>query len=230
MIVDMSLQSSIRSFAETFLSEYKKLDILIHNAAHFDIGQKKIVFTDEGIECVWATNHLGPVLLTELLLEPLKRSKQGRIITVSSKGLALYPFLKINISDPEFKYSRFNVQRAYYHSKLAQVMYTYWMAKRLKNTKITANSIRVTNVQIDVERYSVNLSRFLLALYSFKSRFSISPDKMAETYQYLALSDDLDGVSGKYFDSPDKIVKSSKYSYQRNSIEDLMKVTMDYLK
>ena len=84
MIVDMSLQSSIRNLADTFISKYDRLDVLIHNAAIFDITQKKSLYTDEGIESVWATNHLGPVLLTDLLWNALKNSTQGRVIMLKT--------------------------------------------------------------------------------------------------------------------------------------------------
>jgi NAD(P)-dependent dehydrogenase (short-subunit alcohol dehydrogenase family) len=98
------------------------LDVLIHNAATFDIRQKERVLTEEGIEKVWATNHVGPVLLTDLLLPAVKRSEQGRIITISSKGLISYPFLRVDLADAEFARRKFSVQKAYYQSKLAQVM------------------------------------------------------------------------------------------------------------
>jgi len=124
MVLDMSSQASIRAFAAAFLAQYAVCDVLIHNAAAFDIRQKARKVTDEGIESIWATNHVGPVLLTNLLLEALQRSEQGRVITISSKGLAVYPFLKVDLADPEFKQRKFSVHKAYYQSKLAQVMYT----------------------------------------------------------------------------------------------------------
>ena len=103
MIVDMSLQSSIRLFSQSVREKYDHVDVLIHNAADFDITRKEIVLTEEGIEQVWATNHLGPVLLTDLLMENLKNSQQGRVITISSKGLVVYPKLKVDLKDPEYR-------------------------------------------------------------------------------------------------------------------------------
>jgi NAD(P)-dependent dehydrogenase (short-subunit alcohol dehydrogenase family) len=73
MIVDMSSQGSIRAFAEEYRAKYEVLDVLIHNAAAFDIRAKARQVTEDGIENIWATNHLGPVWLTDLLLDPLKR-------------------------------------------------------------------------------------------------------------------------------------------------------------
>lgn len=229
IILDMSSQKSIRNAAEIFTKSYKSIDVLIHNAADFDISRKEPVYSNENIETVWATNHIGPVLLTDLLLPLLKNSNNGRVITVASQGLMLHPFLKINIKEPEFRGQKHSVEKAYYQSKLAQVMYTYWLADRLINDQITVNCVRVTNVKIDISRYP-NLSIFMKFLYSIKSKFSIAPDKMAIVYTALALDDDYEQVTGKYFDENLKIVKSSAYSYNKENIKQLMDRTYDFIK
>ncbi len=229
MVVDMSLQSSIRAFAAAFLAKHEVLDVLIHNAAMFDIRQKERVLTEDGIEKVWATNHVGPVLLTDLLLPAVKRSEQGRIITISSKGLISYPFLQVDLTDPEFTGRKFSVQKAYYQSKLAQVMYTYWLAERLGDTAVTVNSIRVTNVKIDVDSRYPNMPKLARKAYALKSKFAISPAEMAQTYTYLATSPEVSQTTGTYFDDPEHIVQSSKYSRDKQHIEQLMALTMGYV-
>jgi NAD(P)-dependent dehydrogenase (short-subunit alcohol dehydrogenase family) len=229
MIVDMSLSSSIESFAKNYLASHDQLDVLIHNAAAFDTTRKEATYTNEGMESIWATNHLGPVLLTDLLLGSLKESDQGRIITVSSKGLVIYPLLKVNIEDPEFRQRKYSVQKAYYQSKLAQVMYTYWLAQELSATSVTVNSIRVTNVKIDIESRYPNASGLAKSMYSLKSKFSISPEEMARTYTYLATSPEVVGKTGKYFDNPTHIVNSSGYSRDKDNIAAVMDLTMAYL-
>ena len=229
MLVDMSLQSSIQTFAQAVQAKYETVDVLIHNAAAFDTTQKKARLTAEGIEHIWATNHIGPVLLTKLLLDAIKRSNQGRIITISSKGLLVFPFLKVNLADPEFRKRRFSVTKAYYQSKLAQVMYTYWLADKLRETAVTFNAIRVTNVKIDIETRYPNASKLMKFMYAQKSRSSISPEEMAKTYLYLAVSDEVAGVTGTYFDDPTHIVSSSKYSYDKENIAQVMALTMGYL-
>jgi len=229
MIVDMSLQSSIQGFAEAFLAEYDVLDVLIHNAADFDTRRKEIVLTEEGVEQLWATNHLGPVLLTNLLLPALKRSEQGRIITISSKGLIAYPFLKVDVNDPEFRQRKFSVQKAYYQSKLAQVMYTYWLAEKLKDTAVTANAIRVTSVRIDIDKRYPDMPKLMRKMYAVKSSFAITPEEMAQTYTYLAASDEVSQTTGKYYDNPSSIVNSSGYSRDRKNIEAVMALTRGYL-
>ncbi len=229
MIVDMSSQSSIRAFAEAYLAKYDVLDVLIHNAAAFDTRQKEINFTEEGVEKVWATNHIGPVLVTDLLLPALKRSEQGRIITISSKGLMVYPRLKVNLEDPEFRNRKFSVQKAYYQSKLAQVMYTYSLADQLGDTAITANSIRVTNVKIDVDESYPGVPSIMRKMYAIKSKFAITPEKMAETYTYLATSPEVNQTTGAYFDDPQHIVSSSAYSRDPENIEQLMALTWSFI-
>lgn len=225
--IDLSSKESIRHAAQQINQKFEKLDVLIHNAADFDLSRKQPIQSDDGIETIWATNHIGPVLLTNQLLGLLKKSEQGRIITVASKGLMLHPQLIVDLNDPEYKARKFSVPKAYYQSKIAQVMYTYWLAEKLSDTNITANCVRVTNVKIDISRYS-NLSGLMKFLYSIKSKFSISPEEMAKTYTYLATSADLNKITGKYFDEKNQTVDSSLYSKDKKNIEDLMNLTLKY--
>lgn len=227
-LIDLSSQSSIEDACKHLNKNLHQLDVLIHNAADFDIARKKALQTVDGIESIWATNHLGPILLTNLVLPLLEKSVQGRILTVASKGLVVHPSLKVNLQDPEFKHRKFSVPKAYYQSKIAQVMYTYWLADQLKNTRITANCIRVTNVKIDISRYP-NISSFMKFMYSFKSKFSIAASRMAETYTYLALSEAVSKISGQYFDEHNKVVVSSSYSKEEKNIAALMELSMGYL-
>ncbi len=168
-ILDMASQSSIRSFADDINRSYPKVDVLIHNAADFDIARKQPEFSPEGIETVWAANHVGPVLLTELLMEKLKSSDNGRVITISSKGLLVKPGTKVDLIDPEFKSRKYSVTDAYYQSKRAQEMYTLHLAGQLAGTSVTANCIRVTAVKIDISRYP-NLSRIARMMYALKAK------------------------------------------------------------
>ncbi|MEL6534532.1 MAG: SDR family NAD(P)-dependent oxidoreductase [Bacteroidota bacterium] len=227
LVLDMASQTSIMNAAQQVLQDHSCLDVLIHNAAAFDISQKEKQLTPEGIESVWATNHIGPVLLTEALLPALKRSSQGRIIMITSKGLMMHPRLKVDLEDPEFSHRKFSVPAAYYQSKLAQVMYTYWLANELAATAITVNAIRVTNVKVDVSRYP-DLGWLAKAAYSLKSRFSISPEEMAETYTFLATDPSLATVTGGYFDENQKQVSAGKYAASPSAQEQLMELTERY--
>jgi NAD(P)-dependent dehydrogenase (short-subunit alcohol dehydrogenase family) len=183
--IDMSSKKSVLDASKELKQRLENLDVLIHNAAEFDIACKQPKKSVDGIETIWATNHIGPILLTNSVLDLIKKSNQGRIITIASQGLVMHPRLTVDLNDPEYKDRKFSVANAYYQSKLAQVMYTYWLAEQLKGTAITVNCIRVTNVKVDISRYP-NISGSMKFLYSIKSRFSISADNMAKTYTYLA--------------------------------------------
>ena len=223
MIADLSSQKSIRAFAMEFQAQYNNLHILINNAANFDMNLKKPQLTEDGIETIFATNHLGPFLLTNLLIEKLKASAPGRVINVASKGLVAYPFLNIEFDNLNGE-KRYSAIHAYYHSKLAHVMFTYELARRLNGTGVTANCIRVSNVAVSDERL-VNHSKVLQVLYRQKRRFSITPERMAEAYLYLAASPDLVNVSGKYFNEHNRQVSSSRNSYNEEAWKKLWEIS-----
>lgn len=227
ILIDLSEKDAIYRAAIAINNSIDKLDVLIHNAADFDLTRKKSAKNTDGIETVWMTNHIGPMLLTKLLLDHLQKSEQGRILTVASKGLMLQPQLEVSLTDPEFETTPYSVPKAYYQSKLAQLMYTYWLAEELQETKVTVNCIRVTNVKIDITRYP-HLSTFMKFLYAIKSKFSISPAEMAETYTYLATSPDLAQITGKYFDENNEIVRSSGYSIASTQIAKVMELSFSY--
>ena len=228
MQVDMGLQNSIRAFAASVKERHPRIDVLIHNAAIFDVTQKTQEKTEEGIETVWSVNHLGPVLLTELLLGQLKESDNGRVITISSQGLVAMPRLKVDLEDPVFENHKFSVTKAYYQSKRAQVMYTYWLADRLKSTAVTSNSIRVTAVKVDLARHP-NLSAFKRWVYAMKARMSIAPEEMAKTYTWLATSQEVSQMTGKYFNEKNSVVRSVGYTYGRDNIDSVMAMTAEYI-
>jgi len=212
MQVDMSSQESIRQFAREFLERYGELHVLIHNAANFDHTQKERVLTPEGLETVFATNHLGPFLMTHLLLEVLKASAPSRVITVASKGLLTYPFLDIEFDNLNGE-QKFNLQHAYYHSKQAQVMFTFDLAERLR-AGISVHCVRVGNVAIPDERLN-HLPKWLLKMYAMKRKFSMTPEKMAETYVWLAADPVGAQQTGGYWDAPGVAVKANKNAYNK---------------
>jgi len=229
VVMDLSSRDSILQGCESLRSAgYRHLDVLIHNAADFDISRKQPLISADGVETVWATNHLGPVLLTELLNPELSASEQGRVITVSSQGLTMHPRLQVDFADPEFSLGGFKVAKAYYQSKLAQVMYTFWLSEKYRDTRKTANCVRVTNVKIDLERYP-DLSDLQKRLYAIKSRFSITPEAMAEVYVWLATSPELVKVSGKYFDEKRRSIRASKWAVNAENIQQLMETTCKYI-
>jgi NAD(P)-dependent dehydrogenase (short-subunit alcohol dehydrogenase family) len=223
MQLDLSSQASIKKFAEDFKDKYKKLDVLIHNAANFDHTLKVPTLTEDKVETVFATNHVGIVLLTHLLLDLLKQNAPSRIITVASKGLMTYPFLDIEFDNLNGE-RKFNLQHAYYHAKLAQVMYTYDLAEQLKGTGVTVNCVRVTNVAVPDERLT-HLPVLLRKIYNLKRKMAITPERQAETYVFLASDPELEKVTGGYWDENNKQVNSSKNSYNQATRQKLREVT-----
>lgn len=223
MQVDLSSQTSIREFVDAFKQRYEYLHVLIHNAANFDHTQKNPVLTSDDLETVFATNHLGPFLMTYLLLEVLKESIPSRVITVASKGLITYPFLDIEF-DNLYGERRFNLQHAYYHAKQAQVMFTFDLAERLRGQGISVHCVRVGNVAIPNERLA-HLPKWLLRMYDGKRRFSTTPEKMAETYVWLAADPVGEQQTGGYWDAPGVEVKANKNAYDRDTQKSLWDIS-----
>jgi NAD(P)-dependent dehydrogenase (short-subunit alcohol dehydrogenase family) len=225
MEVDVSSQTSIREFVNAFKQHYEYLHVLIHNAANFDHAQKNPVITSDGLETVFATNHLGPFLMTYLLLEVLKESAPSRVITIASKGLISYPFLDINF-DNLLGERKFSVQHAYYHSKQAQVMFTFDLAERLQGTGITVHCVRVGNVAIPNERLA-HLPKWMLKLYELKRKFSMTPEKMAKTYVWLAADPTAEQKTGGYWDAPGIEVRANKNAYNRATQKSLWDISAE---
>jgi NAD(P)-dependent dehydrogenase (short-subunit alcohol dehydrogenase family) len=225
MQVDMSSQESIRHFAREFLESYGELHVLIHNAANFDHTLKKPVLTVDGVETIFATNHLGPFLLTQLLLEELKSCAPSRIITVASKGLISYPFLDIEFDNLSGE-RKFNLQHAYYHAKQAQVMFTFELAERLRGTGVTVHCVRVGNVAVPDERLN-HLPKWMLRMYEMKRRLAMTPEKMAETYVWLAADPVGEQQTGEYWDSPGVAVRANKNAYNKDTQRGLWDISAE---
>ena len=213
MKCDLSSQQSIQQFVADFTTKYPRLDVLINNAANFDHTLKQPVLTEDGVEVIFATNHLGPFLLTTLLLDTLKTSAPARVLTVASKGLVTYPFLSIEFDNLNGQ-KKFSTQHAYYHSKIAQVMFTFDLAQRLQGTGITVNCIRVPSVQIDQGRYEY-ITGWKRWAYEIKRSKAITSAQMAEAYVRLAVAPEFEKVTGKYFDEKCQEVKTYKPTYDQ---------------
>ena len=189
MLADLSSQESIRQLAEDFADRYGRLHVLINNAGVFI---SKRTLTVDGIETTFAVNHLAPFLLTYLLLDVLEASAPARIINVTSSGERSGT---INFDDlqGEGRYSGF---RAYNQSKLAMILFTYELARRLEGTGVTVNCVHPGVVVTNLGRGSSGSFGLLLRLMR---PFFSSPGKGAETPIYVASSPEVEGVNGKYF-------------------------------
>jgi NAD(P)-dependent dehydrogenase (short-subunit alcohol dehydrogenase family) len=190
LIADLSSQNSIRQLADDFKQRYSQLHVLVNNAGVFQVRKR---LTVDGLDMVFAVNQLAPFLLTNLLLDVLKASTPARIVNVSS-GSHEANYLKLDDLQSEKHY---RPMRAYGQSKLALVLFTYELARRLEGTGVTANCLHPGFVATNIAQRSMPLVVRLLAKPIFL--FGISPEQGAKTSVYLASSPDVEGVTGKYF-------------------------------
>jgi NAD(P)-dependent dehydrogenase (short-subunit alcohol dehydrogenase family) len=219
MVADLSSQDSVRELAHDFKARYKKLHVLINNAGIF---LPKRMPTVDGLETTFATNHLGHFLLTNLLLDILKASAPSRIINLTSSA---HYGTEIDFDDleGEKKYSGYH---AYSQSKLANVLFTYELAKRLDGTGVTVNCLHPGVVRTG---FGKDQGGLMSVLVRAGSPFMMSPDRAARAAIYLATSPELEGVTGKFF-SKGKERKSSAQSYDVTSADRLWKVSAELTK
>lgn len=223
MKLDLSSFASIRQFAAEVIKTERKIDVLIHNAGVSEIYKKKI--SADGIELTMATNHYGPFLLTHLLINLMKKSENCRIVIVASMmhSLSMLNPLNPDSLNPIYFFPAFQL---YMNSKMANVMFCYELARRLKGTKVTANCLHPGAVSTRI------FSSYPLPLYIFMSIIKFlfkSPEDGSQTSNYVAASPDLNGISGKYFDEC-KEVKSSKSSYNMEHQKTLWKASKKIVK
>lgn len=220
-IADLSSQESIRNLAKKIKERFKRIDVLINNAGARFSGRH---ITIDGIEATFAVNYLSRFLLTNLLLDLLKESEQGRIINVSGeyhrKG-------KINFNDLNLKenYSAFTASA---QSKLADILYTYSLAEKLKNTNITANCMHPGSVATNIIYSDPDAGAGIKFLYAVSALFLSKPEKSAETVIYLATSQNVSSITGKYFINK-KAVESSPLSYDKELGSKLWEVSEDLI-
>lgn len=200
---DLSLRKGVNQVAAQLKERMKQLDVLVNNAGA--MFQKRGV-TADGIEQTLALNHLGYFSLTALLMDLLRAAGSARIVSVAS---AAHVGAKLDMQDlqNEKQYSGF---RVYGQSKLANIYFTYELARRLEGSKITANCLHPGFVASAFGDNNGGWVKLLIGLA--KSIAAISEDNGAKTSIYLASSPDVAKVNGKYFDKC-KAVNSSPVSY-----------------
>lgn len=211
---DFASLESIKTFCNEFKSKFDQLHILINNAAVWNPKRK---LSDDGFEHTFAVNYLAPFLLTNLLLDTIKASQPSRIVNVVS-GLHQG---SINFDDIEFKntYSGFKVYR---QSKLALMLYTRLLAKKLEGLGVSVNCVQPGMTRTHLGRDSG---------WSVKMIFKLigkSIEKGAETVIYAALSKEIENISGEYLQNK-AIAKSSDESKDLDMAERLVKVSEQYV-
>ncbi len=219
LVGDVSSQKEVREVAAQFKDRFDSLHVLVNNAGGL-VPTRQL--SADGIEKTFATNHLGYFLLTNLLLDLLVKSAPSRIVNVSSD---LHRFAKLDFSNlqSERKYAQF---QAYALSKLANVLFTYELARRLDGKRVTVNCVHPGGVNSNFYNNSGRRMRFYSKFFGWTMR---SPEKGAETIIYLASSPEVEGISGKYFKDK-KAVSSSKLSMDRENARRLWEVSEEMVK
>ncbi|KOP69113.1 short-chain dehydrogenase [Bacillus sp. FJAT-18019] len=203
MTLDLGDFDSIRAFASDFKARYDRLDVLVNNAG---VVALKRELTKDGYEAMLGVNHLGHFLLTNELLEHLKHARQGRVVNVSSGA---HKVGKIHFDDPNLV-KGFNVAKGYAQSKLANILFTKELARRLQPTRVTVNALHPGAVSTSI---GVNRDTgFGKAVHKLLRPFFLTPLEGARTAIYLASSPEVEHVTGEYYIKckPAKITETAK--------------------
>jgi len=211
---DLSSLRQVREVAQNMTKRYECLDVLINNAGGYFITRQQSV---DGYEMNLALNYLSPFLLTLLLVDMLKTSDQGRIINVSSQA---HDRGKINFSDFQ-QLHNFTGLDAYAQSKLAIILFTYELARKLQGSNVTVNALHPGLVASNFGKNN-GLIRFYVR--RLLKRNEITPEEGAKTSIYLASSTALDQCSGGYYMN-ESLVDSSSASYDQSVASQLWRIT-----
>jgi len=190
LIGDMGSQADVRRVAAEFKAKHDRLDVLLNNAGLLSTSRRETV---DGIEETFAINHLGYFLLTNLLLDVLKKSAPSRVVSVSSRA---HNGAKMRWDDVQMK-SGWSAMSSYSQSKLYNILFTRELAKRLEGTGVTANCL---HPGVIASGFGHTYGGFVSFLVTLAKPFLITPEKGAETQVWLASSPEVEGVTGKYFD------------------------------
>lgn len=215
MLADLSSQQEIRQLVQRFKDRYRRLHVLVNNAgALFTTRQQSV----DGIEMTFALNHLNYFLLTNLLLDTLIDSAPARVINVAASAHRFAHGVNLDDLQGQVKYSGWG---AYGQSKLCNLLFTYELARRLDGTRVTVNAL---HPGIVATRFGHNNRGLMGWLVHLTNLMAISPERGAQTSLYLAASQEVDGVSGKYFVNQ-QVVRSSKASYDQSAAARLWQVS-----
>lgn len=208
LLCNLESLSNVRALAESILNRYERVHILVNNAGVFSLRRSRIA---EGFERTFAVNYFAPFVLTHLLLDRLKESSPSRIVNVSSVS-----HFGGHIDLEELaKKGGSSAFKAYSNSKLALVMFTYELARRIKGTGVTANCLHPGAVSTNIWRIPSVLTR----------PFMLSAKSGAETPIYLSSSPEVEGQSGQYYEKM-KSKRSSDESYDEEEARKLWDLSL----
>jgi NAD(P)-dependent dehydrogenase (short-subunit alcohol dehydrogenase family) len=215
---DLSSLAEVRVLAEEFRAKHDALHALVNNAGAMHTQRRE---TADGFEMTIGVNHLAHFLLTDLLLDMLKASAPARIVNVSSHahygGWIVFDDLQLTrLYIPMFAYAQ---------SKLANVLHAYELARRLEGTGVTANALHPGVVSTNFGKNEGGAMESLVGMAQMMTPWLfITPERGAETSIHLASSPEVEGVTGRYFDSK-RGVPSSFVSYDRRTQQRLWEVS-----
>ena len=214
---DLTSQAEVRRLARVVLDTYPRLDVLINNVGGFWAHRHP---TADGLERTFALNHLAPFLLTNLLLNRLKASVPARVVTVSSGAQSMG---RIDFDDLQGA-RNYSGQRAYNQSKLANIMFTNELARRLEGTGVTANSLHPGVVRTN---FGAEDQAWFFTVISRVARPLLkTPAEGAQTPIYLVSSPDMAGVTGQFFVNR-KPKTANKVAYDTDMAARLWQVSAD---
>ena len=189
LVCDLSSQRQVRDLAATVVERYDQLDVLVNNAGLILADR---ILTEDGIETTFAVNHLAPFLLTNLLRERMEDGAPSRIVTVAS---GVHHGGKIDFDDPSGEHG-YSAWQAYSQSKLANILFTRELARRLHGTGVTATCLHPGMVRTGFCRQGPDS-------FYFRNWFGrlllLSPAKGADTAIWLATAQEVEGESGGYY-------------------------------
>ncbi len=213
LLADLASQKEIYRLVEEFKRRYSRLDVLINNAG-INLLQRQL--SPDGVELVFATNHLSYFLLTLLLLDVLKASAPARIVNLSS-----FVHHQASLDFDKLQTGGFN---AYPQSKLANLLFTYELARRLESTNVTVNALNPGLVRSNFGLNNPGPAGLLKRLMN--TLIGVSPEEGAKTSLYLATAPEVEGVTGKYFEKC-KPIESSPISYDKDAAQHLWQISAE---
>lgn len=191
MLCDFAVQDQVRALAADTLKSHDRLDILINNAGAVNDAR---VVTADGLEATFAVNHLGYFLLTNLLLDLLKKSAPARIVNVASRG---HYQGTLDFDNLQYENGGYGIMSAYSRSKLGNVLFSAELARRLAGTNVTVTSLHPGAVATDIWAGAPWFARPLVNLAKL---FMLTPEEGGNRIAHLAMSPEVEGQTGGYYD------------------------------
>lgn len=214
MLVDLSIQQSIQELATSFKQKYSRLNVLVNNAAIF---KSRRVLTPDGLETMFATNHLGPFLLTNLLLDVLKNGALARVINITAPSTT---HLRFDDLQSEMVFS---AVEAFGASKMCNLLFTYDLARRLDGRGVTVNAVHPGLVKSNLMREAPPIIQLLFRL------FSAAPERAAQGPVYVASSRAIAGATGKFYKNK-RVLTPNRYSADQRMQQELWEQSMQLAK